>query len=172
MKVLSLDLSTKSSGYAIYNDKELEKYGCISAGSSNLFNRIEKMVKELNTILVENKIDKVVIEEVLLNDVHNNQSVFKALIYLQAFVCKLLNDNNLTPEFVVASHWRKLCGIKTGAGVGRESLKEKDIQFVKDQFGLNVNDDIADAICIGFAAVGGIVKKPQVQITDDGFEFM
>ena len=42
MKVLSLDLSTKSSGYAIYNDKELEKYGCISAGSSNLFNRIEK----------------------------------------------------------------------------------------------------------------------------------
>ena len=64
-----------------------------------------------------------------------------------------------------------MCGIKTGAGVRRESLKAKDIAFVKSQFGIIVNDDIADAICIGFSAVGGIIKEPQVIITDDGFEF-
>ena len=64
-----------------------------------------------------------------------------------------------------------MCGIKTGAGVRRESLKPKDIAFVKSQFGITVNDDIADAICIGFSAVGGVIKEPQVVTTDDGFEF-
>ena len=171
MITLALDLSTKSSGQAIYNEQELVKYGCITSASTNLFTRIDKMVEELTKILIEEKIDRVVIEEVLPEDVRNNQTVFKALMYLQGFVCRALNQFKLTPSFVVASHQRKLCGIKTGAGVKRESLKSKDIAFVKSQFGLTVNDDIADAICIGFSAVGGTIKEPQTIVTDDGFEF-
>ena len=45
------------------------------------------------------------------------------------------------------------------------------MEFVKKQFGISVNDDIADAICIGFSAVGGVIKESQVITTDDGFEF-
>lgn len=171
MVTLALDLSSKSSGQAIYDDKTLKDYGCITASSSNLYNRIDKMIEELNNILTKEKIDAVVIEEVLPEDVKNNQNVFKALMYLQGFVCHLLNKFKLTPTFVTASHQRKLCGIKTGAGVRRESLKPRDIAFVQSQFGIKVNDDIADAICIGFAAVGGVIKEPQVITTDDGFEF-
>ena len=171
MKTLALDLSSKSTGYAIYENQQLEKYGCISASSANLYKRIEKMTTELTTILKENKIDKVVIEDVVPDDVHNNGTVFRALMHLQGVVCFTLNKFNLTPEYVVASHWRKMCGIRTGAGVRRESLKAKDIEFVKNQFGLSVNDDIADAICIGFAFVGGEIKSPATTTTDDGFEF-
>ena len=171
MKTLALDLSTKSSGQAIYNNKDLENYGCISATSSNLYKRIEKMEQELTTVLSENKIDKVVIEDVVPDDVRNNGTVFRALMHLQGCICAMLDKFNLKPEFVVAAHWRKLCGIRTGAGIKRESLKPKDIEFVKNQFGLNVNDDIADAICIGFAAVGGEIKIPTTIVTDDGFEF-
>ena len=171
MKTLALDLSSKSSGYAIFENQELEKYGCISASSSNLYKRIEKMTTELTTILKENKIDKVIIEDVVPDDVHNNGTVFRALMHLQGLVAYTLNKFNLSPEYVVASHWRKLCGIKTGAGVRRESLKPKDKEFVKNQFGITVNDDIADAICIGFAFVGGTIKKPMTIVTDDGFEF-
>ena len=54
-------------------------------------------------------------------------------------------------EFIYASSWRKECGIKTGAGVKRETLKKNDIDFVKKTYNLDVNDDIADAICIGYA---------------------
>ena len=171
MVTLALDLSSKSSGQAIYDDKTLKDYGCITASSSNLYNRIDKMIEELKNIITKEKIDAVVIEEVLPDDVRNNQNVFKALMYLQGFVCHLLNKFKLTPTFVTASHQRRLCGIKTGAGVRRESLKPRDIAFVQSQFGIKVNDDIADAICIGFAAVGGVIKEPQVITTDDGFEF-
>lgn len=31
------------------------------------------------------------------------------------------------------------------------TLKEADIEFVKETFGITVNDDEADAICIGYA---------------------
>ena len=44
-------------------------------------------------------------------------------------------------------------GIKTGRGVKRESLKTKDIEFVRENYGLDVNDDEADAICIGHSVV-------------------
>lgn len=172
MKTLALDLSTKSTGWAIYNNKDLEKYNCITASSSNLYKRIEKMGQELTTVLKENKIDKVVIEDVVPDDVKKNGTVFRALMHLQGYIAFTLDKFGLKPEYVVAAHWRKLCGIKTGAGIHRESLKPEDIKFVKNQFGLDVNDDIADAICIGFAAVGGVVKNNIGNIIlEDGFEF-
>ena len=120
MIVLALDPSTKSTGYAVYNDQNLIAHGCISAGSSNLFKRISRMTVET--------------------------------------------------KFYVASAWRAKCGIRTGRGIKRESLKPQDIKFVQNQFGIKVNDDEADAICIGFAEVGGTIKQPQI-IIDDGFEF-
>ena len=172
MIILALDLSTKSSGFAIFDGQELKKYGCITAGSSNLYRRIDKMIEELSIILSENKINKVVIEEVLPEDVKGNQTVFKALIYLQGFVMHLLDKYKITDvNFINASAWRKKCGIHTGPRVYRESLKPKDIAFVYNQFGIKVNDDVADAICIGFAEVGGVIKTPQSYLTPDGFEF-
>jgi hypothetical protein len=55
--------------------------------------------------------------------------------------------------YLYPSEWRKVCGIKTGTGVRRESLKPLDIAFAKNTYGLDVNDDIADAIGIGHAYV-------------------
>ena len=54
-------------------------------------------------------------------------------------------------EYVYPGTWRKDCGIRTGRGIKREALKKADIQFVKDNYNIDVNDDIADAICIGHA---------------------
>lgn len=171
MITLAIDASTKSTGQAVFDEQELKDYGCITAASTNLYTRIDKMIEGISDILTREKIDRVIIEDVLPEDVRGNQTVFKALMHLQAFICHTLNKFKITPTFVVASHQRKLCGIKTGAGVRRESLKAKDIAFVKSQYGISVNDDIADAICIGFAGVGGVVKEPQVVVTEDGFEF-
>ena len=174
MITLALDLSTKSSGYAIFDQQELRDYGCITAGSASLFKRIDKIISELELILSKYKIDNVLIEDVYPEDVKYNQNVFSALKYLQGFVLHLLERHNIVNvKFFTASEWRKRCGIHTGRGVVRESLKPKDIKFVHDQFGLDVNDDVADAICIGFAAVGGVIKVLEPAPADEfeGFEF-
>ena len=170
MRTLAVDASTKSTGYAIFDDQELKHYGCITASSANLYKRIHKMQDELEKIINEYKPDKIIMEDVIPDDVKGNQTVFRALMYLQGYLTEIYDKNKIPFELVVASHWRKLCGIKTGAGVRRESLKPKDIKFVKNQFGIDSNDDVCDAICIGFAAVGGTIKEPQVVVVD-GFEF-
>ena len=78
----------------------------------------------------------------------------KALMYLQAQFNFMLHDNfpKIEIEYVYPSEWRAGCGISTGRGIKRDSLKEKDIEFVKKTYGLSLNDDISDAICIGYFA--------------------
>ena len=51
MKILSIDASTKSTGWAVYEDSQLKDYGCITSSSTDLFKRIHKMVDEIAEIL-------------------------------------------------------------------------------------------------------------------------
>lgn len=168
MKVLALDLSTKNSGWSIFENKNLIDSGCISASSTNMLNRIEKIIKELRIIFDKYKPDNIIVEEVLPEDVKHNQTVFKALMYLQAAVALEFNKDGKKLEFFVSSEWRKICGIHTGRGITRDTVKAADIKFVKDNYNLDVNDDIADAICIGYAYTHPINAT---RITEDGFEF-
>ena len=171
MIILGIDPSTKATGIAVYNDNQLVHYECITAGSTNLYKRIDKMITELRRIITEFKIQYVYIEDVYPEDVHNNIQIYKALTYLQGFILHLLDEYNLKYTFFTASEWRAKCGIHTGRGIKRDTLKPKDIAFVKNQFGIEVNDDVADAIAIGFAGLGLTVSEPQVIKTEDGFEF-
>lgn len=156
MYLLSLDLSTKSSGWAVFNNGELIDYGCITASSTDLIKRIHKMTDEINS-LVFNKypINKIVAEEVRPEGGYGvgNQKTHKALMWLQAAVAFMLHDNYPTVEleYIYPSSWRASLGIKNGRGIKRQTLKEADIEFVKNKYRINVNDDVADAICIGLA---------------------
>ena len=47
------------------------------------------------------------------------------------------------------SHWRKVLG--GGFGRTRAEQKEHSIAIVKERFGIDVDSDTADAICIGLA---------------------
>lgn len=169
MKILALDLSTKSTGLAVFEDGKLIEYKCIVAEGANLFKRIDKILAKLEEVLSAHKINEVYIEDVYPEDVHHNQNVYRALIYLQGFVCHTLDKYSLSPYYFTSSEWRKKCGIKTGPRVKREILKEKDILFVKDTYGVDVNDDIADAICIGYAALHKNDNN-KIDIADE-FEF-
>ena len=101
-------------------------------------------------------IDTIIVEEVRPEGGYGvgNQKTHKALMYLQAALEFLIHDyysKRVNIEYIYPSSWRAAIGIKTGRGVKRTSLKEADIAFVEETFGITVNDDEADAICIGFA---------------------
>lgn len=72
-------------------------------------------------------------------------------MYLQAALELLVYDNysKVKINYVYPSSWRATCGIKNGRGLKRETLKQADIKYVLDNFNIETNDDIADAICIG-----------------------
>jgi len=155
MNILSLDLSTKSSGWAYFENEELKEHGCITSASTDLIKRIYKMRDEIAAILDKHEITKIVVEEVRPEGgfgVGNTQT-HRALMWLQAATAFLIHDNypQIQIDYIYPSSWRAKLGIKNGRGIKRTSLKEADIAFVKDKYNIEVNDDEADAICIGLA---------------------
>lgn len=153
MTILSLDLSTKSSGWAIFQDSMLIESGCITSSSTDLLKRINIMIDGLKEIVEKYQPNKVVAEEVRPENGMQNIKTHRALMWLQGGVALMLYNYNkkLEMDLIYPSSWRAAIGIKTGRGIKRTSLKEKDIQFVKENYNLDVNDDEADAICIGYS---------------------
>jgi Holliday junction resolvasome RuvABC endonuclease subunit len=164
MVTMAIDASSKSTGIAIFKDKDLIHYECITAGSTNPYKRIKKMVQEISNLYQKYQVTNVIMEDVIPEDVRHNQAVFKVLHYLQALTVLMLHGYNQKVDFYVSSEWRKKCGIKTGRGITRDMVKAADIKFVKDNYNIDANDDICDAICIGYAYT-------HQSITNNGFEF-
>jgi hypothetical protein len=184
MITIAIDASTKSTGVAIFKDKELIEYKNITDNNKSVLKRIKYMTDSIEEIYVNhsnnlfmNNLSKVItegdydsqtyqiiMEQVIpdnLNDAKwtRNQNTFKALFYLQAAIVLMFDHYDLEVELVGASTWRKWCGIKQG-GANRETLKFRDIEFVKKNYNIDVNDDVADAICIGH---GKIYHEPEPQ---------
>ncbi len=157
MNILALDASTHNTGWSIFNNKELKEYGYFSASSIDLIKRIYKMITELNDLLLKNQINIIVLEEVR-PELGKNMQTYKALMYLQAAIIFLVHEHfsSIKVEFINPSEWRKICGIQTGRGIKRKELKQADINFVKEIYDIDVNDDEADAIGIGYAYVSKI----------------
>lgn len=155
MNILSLDLSTKSSGWAYFKDGELKDHGCITSASTDLIKRIYIMRDGIAEILDKYAVTKIVVEEVRPEGGYGvgNTKTHRALMWLQAATAFLIHDNypSIEIEYIYPSSWRAALGIKNGRGIKRTSLKEQDIQYVQEKYNITVNDDEADAICIGLS---------------------
>lgn len=155
MDILSLDVSTKSSGWAYFENGELKDHGCITSSSTDVIKRIYIMRDGISAILDKYKVSKVVVEEVRPEGGYGvgNTHTHKMLMWLQAAIAFMMHDlfPHIDLEYIYPSSWRATLGIKNGRGIKRTSLKQADIDFVKEKYDINVNDDEADAICIGLA---------------------
>lgn len=161
---IAIDASTKATGIAIFMNQELKEYKFITQSSKNVLTRIKNMTDTIEEIYktYDGKEVQVIMEQVIPDNLNDskwtkNQNTFRALFYLQAAIVLMFHHYDKEVEFIGASSWRKQCGIKQG-GASRDLLKMRDVQFVKETYNLQVNDDIADAICIGHAKVN---QKPE-----------
>lgn len=148
MKILSLDLSTKSTGYCIGQDQSIISHGCITASSKDVEKRIIKMRDELSKIIKNNKIQKIIMEQVRKQQYNSHTN--KILMWLQGAIVIAIYEINpsIKYDFIDTSVWRAALKIKQGPGIKRDVLKPQDIQYVKNKYNIIVNDDEADAICI------------------------
>lgn len=149
---MAIDASSKQTGIAIFEDDKLIDKILITSNDKDSLNRIEEMTNKIGQIIYHKySINRVVMEDILPTDVGKNQTIFNVLHYLQAQIVLLMHRLQIPVELCTASHWRQMCGIRTGRGIKRDELKAADIAFVKEKYNIDVNDDVADAICIGWA---------------------
>ena len=86
MKVMAIDASTKSTGVAIFDNGNLITYKCLTCSDKNALDRIPKMVQMIMNMYNQDEIDKVIMEDVIPEDVNHNDKTFKPLIYLQGLI--------------------------------------------------------------------------------------
>lgn len=155
MIILALDLSTKSTGYWIRDEKpnEVIEHGLITqSGNKNYIERIYTIVPKILELIQKYNIKNVYCEEVQFGD--TNIHTFKTLIYLQAKLVSEVYFLDPTIEFTFfqPSEHRSRVGLPSGRYVTRDQCKANAIAYVQEHYGIIVSDDEADAATIADAA--------------------
>lgn len=137
-------------------------YGLLLASSTNNLNRIEKIQQQIVDLVKKYDIQKIVAEDVH-PETYGYSDTSRLLMWLQGAI--MMSAHSVNPKFtsktlelMQASEWRKKLGIKTGRGIKRETLKQADINFIKDKYNIEANDDVCDAICLYTAYFAPEVK--------------
>ena len=147
--LLSLDTSTTSTGWAIFKDGKYQESGVIDdfKKMKNGHERLKLMTKELLDSIGQLEPDIIVIEK---DVVFGNMKVIDMLMKIIGAVYGFCLFNGITYYEFAPSEWRKYVKLQA-FGRKRDEFKKASIKYIKDNLNMEVNDDEADAICIGLA---------------------
>ena len=162
--IISLDLSTKSSGYAVFIDNKLAGYGLIKSDKEDWRERLYEMGSQLGNIFDIYKPNKIYIEDVPLNP----RGGIKTAVMLgavQGMVYGIGASRGIQMEFILPSVWRSPLGLFDGSrkGTQRDELKRKSVEKANELFKLDLiykspaskfnQDDMSDAILLGYSQI-------------------
>ena len=149
-RLISIDPSTKASGVATFDDGKLVDFDLFKNNDSDTESRIHDMGAALLNYLKKKKPDIIYIEH---PQGHGSN------VALVGMICELLGvvrayaiEKKIEYKELSPSVWRKYCGFNQGKKT-RKELKQMSMDFVKKNFNITVNDDIADAIALGTGVI-------------------
>lgn len=149
-RMMSIDASTKKSAFAIYDNGIYKTSKLIDCEKEKgMDQRFFCMSKNLWDSLEIYKPDIIYIEEMVVS---KNVHTQRFLTRLQGVIYAYTLSNDCEFNTIRPTTWRKLVGIEQGKKK-REELKLEAINMVKEEMDIMVNDDEAEAILIGKAAI-------------------
>ena len=93
-KILSLDTSTKKTGYAVYNEGRLVHYSSIDKSAiKDGDERLRAMIKDLATLIEREAPDTVVVEETVVTRNPQTQRMLSMILGAVLGVCVSYNFN-------------------------------------------------------------------------------
>lgn len=145
--LLALDQASIITGYAIFQDGKLVKYGKLELKDEEIGPRLVTLRNEITKLINENNIDYVAFEDIQMQaSVGNNVKTFKVLANVYGVILELCEELKLKYEVVSSNTWKSTLKIK---GKGRAEQKRAAQAFVLEKYGVKCTQDEADAICIG-----------------------
>lgn len=142
--LLALDQSSRTSGWAVFEDGGLVESGIFTFTDSNIGQRLVKIRNKVLQLIEDYNIDEVIFEDIQMQG--GNVTTFKALAEVFGVLNEVLEERNIPNSAVLAAVWKSKLGIK---GAHREEQKRNAQKFVENKYGLKVSQDESDAICIG-----------------------
>ena len=153
MLIAGVDASTKATGISIMSDGELIYYTLIAIDAKkekDAYKRISQMFVKIIEVLDKYNLDAIYMEKAICKG--GNVDVTIKLAYLSGGISLYCVQNNIEFHNPTPSEWRKKVGISNGRGVKREMQKEEAILAVKNEYGIDVGDDISEATLIARSA--------------------
>ena len=156
MRLLALDQASRTSGYAIFEDDKLIKYGSFTFTDEDFGKRLVKIINKVAELIQEYKIDEIAIEDIQLQgNVANNVATFKALAEVFGVLYELFVTLKMPRTAVLSTVWKSTLGIK---GKDRPAQKRAAQVWVEKTYGVKPTQDECDAICIGAHHVNNRVE--------------
>ena len=147
MRVLALDQASRTSGWAVYDNGELYKYGKFTASQTDVGERLYYIRKQVIKLIEDFNIDEIAFEDIQLQDNKiNTVATFKALAEVFGVLHELFVELKIPREAVLSTVWKSKLGIK---GYDRTAQKKAAQAWVKEHYGVQPTQDECDAICIG-----------------------
>jgi Holliday junction resolvasome RuvABC endonuclease subunit len=160
MRVLGIDQATHTTGVAIVSDEGILVHHCnLSGGDGGPKTRSLKIYDQLDELLTKYKVDHVAIEDILLNKYVPNLNASRDLCVLLGVILGCIHKHGLTFNVYTANSWKSTIGILSGPeGRNRQAQKTRAVKLVKEKYGIDVDDNQADAICIALAHIKSTTK--------------
>ncbi len=158
-RILALDAATITTGYSIYDNGELVHYGTFQVKNEiDTTERINIVKRWLIAAVEEWQPDFVGIEHIQLQKfgANNQVEMYRVLANLQGVLIDTLFELSIPYDLVYSSTWRKYVGVE---GNERENKKRAAQEKVLLWYSMKVNQDEADAICIGKYFISNYNKK-------------
>ena len=145
--LLALDQSSHITGYAVFQNSKLIKYGKFSIDDSDIGVRLVKIRNIIKDLIDQYQINEVVMEDIQLqSNIMNNVQTFKILAEVFGVIYELLTELNIENSAVLASTWKSTLGIK---GKTRAEQKRNAQIYIQNNYNIKPTQDECDAICIG-----------------------
>lgn len=146
-KLLALDQSSRTTGYAIFENNKLIGYGKFTVSDSEIEQRLFKIRQKIQSLIEEHNITEVVMEDIQLqNNVVSNVQTFKTLAQVFGVISELLVELKIPQSAVLSTSWKSTLGIK---GRTRPEQKRNAQQWVINTYNVSPTQDECDAICLG-----------------------
>ena len=151
MVVVSMDQSTRVSGYAVFEDGNYIHSGVIDMSKSALETdkRSFEMAKALWKVIKQYKPNHLVLEE---TQQQSNVKTVIILSRLQGMIIGYAEAHGVKTHILQPSKWRAALSYLQGPKVKRAELKQQSLDYVKEHLGLERSEDESEACCLGIAA--------------------
>ena len=163
-RVLALDQASHVTGYAIFDNGMLVKYGKFQTELDDEIARCSLIKSWLLSMINNWKPDYIGIEGIQYQDASSGQkmgvTVFQTLARLQGILMETCFTSKVPYTVCPTNTWRHACGVK---GQSRTDRKRSMQLLVKQWYDISVSDDESDAIGIGHYLTTVINKNTAVE---------
>ncbi len=151
-KLLALDQASRTTGWAVFNDKELVAHGHFTIEDDDIGVRLQNIREKVCSLVNDYDINEIAFEDIQLQgNVVNNVQTFKILAEVFGIIYELATELQISNTAVLAGTWKSTLGIK---GKQRAEQKKNAQQYVLNTFDIKAPQDECDAICIGAHMIG------------------